>query len=74
MPQEWLVEPCGWRYEGFYANKRPVFNVDDWVKVVESIWIPTNEPRKSFLSKELIWDAVWPLWDKWIREGLNSGY
>ena len=74
MPQEWLVEPCGWRYEGFYSNKRPVFNVDDWVKVVESIMIPNNELRTSFLSKDLIWDAVWPLWDKWIREGLNSGY
>jgi glycosyltransferase involved in cell wall biosynthesis len=72
MPLEWTVEPCGYRYDGFYSNKRPVFNVEDWVNVVKKIWIPNNEPRKSFLSKDLMWDRVWPLWEQWIREGLNK--
>jgi len=72
VPQEWTVEPCGWRHEGMFSNKRPVFNPDDWAKVVESIWLPNNEPRKSFLSEDLMWDKVFPAWDKWLREGVNE--
>ena len=71
MPQEWTVEPSCWRYEGPYSNKRPVFNPDDWVKVVDSIWIPTNAQRRSFLGSELMWDQVWPKFEKWIREGIQ---
>jgi glycosyltransferase involved in cell wall biosynthesis len=70
MPQEWTVEPSGWRYEGPYSNKRPVFDPDDWVKVVESVMIPSNSPRASYLGEEFMWDKVWPKFEKWIREGI----
>lgn len=68
VPYKWTVEPCGWRHEGFYSNKRPVFNPDDWVNTVESIMIPNNQPRTSFLGNEFMWDAVWAQFEKWIKE------
>lgn len=72
IPQEWTVEPAAYRYEGPFSNKRPVFNADDWADLVEKIWIPNNEPRHSFLPKEMMWDQVWPLWENWFRRGLDE--
>jgi glycosyltransferase involved in cell wall biosynthesis len=72
MPEEWTVEPCGWRYEGPFSNKRPVFNPDDWAEVVGKIMIPNNNPRTSFLGKELMWNVVWSQFERWIRDGLNG--
>jgi glycosyltransferase involved in cell wall biosynthesis len=71
MPREWTVKPCGWRYESVFSNKRPVFNPDDWVKAVESVWTPSNHPRPSLLGEELMWDHVWEHFEQWIREGLQ---
>lgn len=71
MPKEWTVEPIGYQVETFWGNKRPVFKAEDWAAKVEEIWLPGNEPRKSFLKPELYWDQAWPAWEKWFRKGME---
>lgn len=62
-----LVPPDGHFYEGMYAFKRPVFNIDNWVdKVIEIAGKRTNRPG------ELEWKELWPHWEAYLRKAAQT--
>jgi len=67
LPPEFKVKPIGFWAEGWYANKRPVFDVREWAFRVESAAKIT-----ATLPSELAWDNLWPRWRDWLLEGVNG--
>lgn len=67
MPAGMLVEPIAFRYDGLLANRRPVFAVEDWVKIVEC-----NLQNRVTLPLQLRWSELWPRFERWFREGLET--
>jgi glycosyltransferase involved in cell wall biosynthesis len=72
MPTEMIVDVArledgseAWRIEGFYSNRRPVFEVEKWVNKVER-----NIHSRVTLPLALRWKQLWPRFESWIREGL----
>jgi glycosyltransferase involved in cell wall biosynthesis len=70
MPQELLVSPIAYRYDGPLANRRPVFAVREWVEVVEKIVDRKIRLPATLLPHQLRWDQLWPRFEAWLREGL----
>jgi glycosyltransferase involved in cell wall biosynthesis len=66
IPDQFLVPAAAWRYEGYYLNKRPVFNPHDWANKVQL----ANGVRAA-LSPEYTWDHCWPKWAEWLKNGLK---
>lgn len=66
------VPPVAYRYDGYYGNKRPVFNAEDWAKKVEQAIRPFEEKRLSRLAPEKYWSECWPKWEQWFREGIDE--
>lgn len=73
VPQWMQIEPIGWRYEGGFCMKRPVFDPVDWAgkaqpppKHYESLRKPTS------LSEALDWQNLWPRWREWLRRGIEK--
>ena len=66
MPKEFLVEPIGFRYEGYYLNQRPKFRVEDWVKKVRAAI-----GRETSLDPQFTWSGCWPKWAAWLKAGIR---
>lgn len=65
VPEEFKVKPVAFRYDGYYINRRPVFNAKDWADVVDIAM-----GREARLEKKYTWDCCWPKWAEWLKEGL----
>ncbi len=66
LPLAFKVKPVMTRYEGFYLNQRPVYNVQDWVTKVRGAI-----GREVALPEELWWKNLWPRWAAWLKEGIQ---
>lgn len=66
IPLEFLVEPAAFRLDGFYGNRRPVYNPHDWANA-----IMLNRGKQASLDPRFSWEGCWPAWEKWLREGLE---
>ena len=68
VPQEWRVDPIGFRYEGSFASKRPVYKAADWAaKANELIGKRCND------SHRYEWRENWKLWEHWFRAAAKNG-
>jgi len=66
VPKEMQVDPIGFRYEGSYACKRPVYSPEHWaLKAHEFAGIRTS------LDPQYYWTNLWPRWEAWFREGFK---
>lgn len=69
MPLAMLVEPIAFRYDGPLANRRPVYVVEDWVEMVEKN-VECNLQNRVTLPESLRWNALFPRFAAWLKEGL----
>jgi len=65
VPPVMQVDPVAFRYEGVFANKRPVYSPEEFADRVE--WAPQSSRG---LSDEYDWNNLWGRWESWIRSGL----
>ncbi len=61
-----LVDPVGWRYEGYGSDKRPVFMASDWADCVEG-WAG----KPAVLHQSFDWNNLWPRWKEWLLKGVK---
>ena len=77
IPEGLRIKPAAFRYDGFFACKRPVFKAGDWADKVESTLKLVKQTetalghRASWLSDEFYWKNCWPEWEQWFRAGLK---
>jgi glycosyltransferase involved in cell wall biosynthesis len=67
VPKSFQVKASGYRGDGFYGVKRPVFKASDWADVA----MKGSAHGLSLMSPRIEWKNAWPLWDKWLREGVE---
>jgi glycosyltransferase involved in cell wall biosynthesis len=67
IPGKFLVYPRGYRLDGFYGIRRPVFNSDDWASSVMM-----NRGVHAELDPKFSWEGCWPAWHKWLLEGIQG--
>jgi hypothetical protein len=67
VPKEYQVKPVGFYHDDAYGNKRPVFKAHDWARVTLRAAY-----TKAELPSYIDWKNCWPLWKKWLLEGVNG--
>jgi glycosyltransferase involved in cell wall biosynthesis len=67
IPSQYLVPPKAFRLDGYYGNRRPVYDPVAWANA-----IMFKRGTKAELSPEFTWDGCWPEWEQWIREGIAA--
>jgi glycosyltransferase involved in cell wall biosynthesis len=71
--KKWLVDPAILRMDTPHNCVRPVYQPEDWVLTME--WLlsePTKSPEECRSTVEhLFWPSLWPVWEKWFREGIQ---
>jgi glycosyltransferase involved in cell wall biosynthesis len=66
LPDSFLVAADGWRYEGPYCNKRPIFNPEKWAdKIQEIAGVETSVP--DYIK----WENAWNSWSDWLKHGIE---
>jgi glycosyltransferase involved in cell wall biosynthesis len=65
MADDLLVNPVAYHHEGLYSSKRPVYSAKDWVVRMESAL-----GHRVTWPVHLGWEAVWPQFETWFRNGL----
>lgn len=65
---QFKVSPVAFRHEGFFNSRRPVYLASEFAYAVrESLGeVPT-------LPENFYWDKLWPIWENWLRAGLQDG-
>jgi glycosyltransferase involved in cell wall biosynthesis len=66
IPQNMLVEPAGWRYQGFHGCKRPVFRAIDWADKVLEL-----RGTECHLEIQYRWEFCWEQWKQWLKDGVK---
>lgn len=63
----------GWKVEGIYALKRPIFRADDAAAMVQNVWrgIYAAPAHCVEAAAKYRWDAIWPRWSSWIMDGVR---
>ena len=65
----YLIEPYGFRYEGYTTDKRPVFDVYDLAyRITDETH---SENGASLLPAQFDWNNLWPLWKEWLLKGVR---
>jgi glycosyltransferase involved in cell wall biosynthesis len=67
VPKEWQVHPIGFRYEGSFACKRPVYLATDFAEKAREL-IGKRCNRDGMYS----WSENWKAWEHWFREAVKS--
>lgn len=70
-PSGLKIKPKGFQYDGFYANKRPIFDAAEWAEAALDRSRPHSEPPLSRLGPQYYWESAWPVWKKWLLEGIE---
>jgi len=77
--REWRFPVREIRLEGIYAQRRPVFRADDVANAIDRAWAWQAaigaEAAAAYCRgsvAHLDWQALWPRWRRWIRQGLES--
>jgi glycosyltransferase involved in cell wall biosynthesis len=66
VSKECLIEPVGFRFEGYYSNRRPVFRASDWAYKVMEL-----RGQKIELDPKFYWKNCWPKWSEWLLDGVR---
>lgn len=66
IPRQFLVDPVGYRLDGYYGIKRPAYRAEDWANAVMF-----HRGTKAELAPEFSWEGCWPAWESWLREGVK---
>ena len=69
----WRVKPVTMRMDGLSNCARPVLSADAFVEVIEGVigeHVPPEEVAESV--EHLKWRNLWPIWERWFREGLED--
>lgn len=64
-----LVEPCGWRLEGQYNARRPIYDPNDWVQTITQV--PTQRDDWRGKVAHLDWPNLGPRFMKWFDDGIQ---
>jgi len=73
VPKKFLVDPVAYRGEGYYCNRRPVFNPKDWADRVQQACVPGyGTTGKSLLNPKYLWKNCWPAWAEWLERGVHG--
>ena len=59
-----LVDPVGYRWEGYCTDKRPIYDAMDWALGVEG-----QIGSHPVLPPQFDWDNLWPRWREWLLRG-----
>lgn len=77
--REWRFPVREIRLEGIYGQQRPVFNARDVANAIERVWGWRDEtPIEAVRAycqgavAHLDWQALWPRWRGWIRQGVEG--
>lgn len=71
VPREFQVEPSGYRLEGRWMIRRPVFDPKDWADKVEFCLTPEAKELAK-LPGYIDWANCWPNWKSWLQSGLEA--
>jgi glycosyltransferase involved in cell wall biosynthesis len=75
---EWRFPQRGQRLEGAHALVRPILDFHDVANAIERVWnwqSQWEDKGRSYCAgavQHLRWNALWPRWRSWIRQGLES--
>lgn len=67
VPKRYQVDPIAFRGDGFYCQRRPIFNPSDWADKVLEV-----RGEKATLASELYWSNCWGHWENWLRRGIKQ--
>lgn len=67
IPPAQRINPIAFRHEGLFSHQRPVYNAADL-----AMGIMQFGDRRVTLDPQYDWNNLWPLWDKWLREGVHA--
>lgn len=67
VPKQLMVDPIAYRYESVFAVQRPVH---DSARFADRIELCLGRHFRKEVSRVCAWDAVWPKWEQWFRDGL----
>ena len=62
VPPAMQVTPAGYRYEGSYASRRPVYNPQDWAAKINE-WVG----KRTSLDPKYAWENNWKNWENYLR-------
>lgn len=66
VTKEFQIDPVAFRYEGVFANKRPVYEPGPFASLAMEVG-----GQQTILPGMLDWDTLWSEWESWIRKGLK---
>ena len=66
VPPQFRVKPISFKYNGFYLNRWPDFNLNDWV-----IKVRAAIGRETSLDPQFTWSGCWPKWAAWLKAGIR---
>ena len=69
VPRELRYSPDGWRYEGFYSAKRPIYVAS---RVAEHVMSVNKSSHRHFLEPIFYWDNCFEDWKAWLLEGVTN--
>lgn len=65
VPEEYRVKPVGYHCDGYYGNRRPIFNAHDWANKIMRF-----REMDAKLDHRYSWEGCWPDWERWLKEGV----
>ena len=65
VPRDWQIDPVAFRYEGVFANKRPIYEPGPFASLAMEVG-----GQQASLPASLDWNNLWSSWEQWIRKGL----
>lgn len=69
--EDMLMNVQSWRLEGLHNQVRPVFDSSAWAAIAElSLRQDTDHEAYRASVAHLSWDGLWPMFEKWLEEGL----
>lgn len=70
LPMHMKVKPIGFRGEGVYGIRRPVYNASDWANAVMAV-TRIRTGGRSLLPDYINWTTAWPKWQEWLQAGVK---
>jgi glycosyltransferase involved in cell wall biosynthesis len=65
-PKDGLVEPLGFRGDGFFGIRRPIFSAEKWAQTALRV-----AGSKVGVPDYVNWENAWKEWKKWLLEGVK---